>query len=907
MEKSLRILHLEDDPDFIALVSDMLKEEGLTPEITSTQNLPNFLAALRDNSFDIILADYSLPTCNGLQALQAVREKDQNTPFVLISGAIGEQAAIECLRCGATDYVLKNKLERLAPTVRRAVKEAEERLHRKRAEAELIRRERYFRTLTEHSLDVLTILDAEGKFLYNSPSLKTVLGYEPRDVAGQNAFALVHEEDLPSVLGAFKRALENPQQVITQEFRCRRRDGSFCHLEAVGQNRLHDPEITGVVLNSRDISDRKRAEAGLLEGEKQYRLIFEGSPTPMWVTDLETSRFLEVNEAAVQHYGYSREEFLAKTAHDIRSTGETERYKKYVEEVVKKHPETNFGRVGLWEHQKKNGEKLDVEIKWSRIAFRGRPAMLIMAHDVTERKRAAEALEKSEASLAAAQRIAHLGSWELDLKNLDDVNSNELRWSDETYRLFGFEPRSVTVTNDLFFRAVHAEDRARVASAVAEALKNRGAYDLEHRIMLPNGEERYVRERGEVLFNSQGRPVQMRGIVMDITERRQLGEQLRQSQKMEAIGQLAGGVAHDFNNILTVIHGHASLLLVDKTVTNNAARSSQQIAQAAERAAGLTRQLLTFSRRQVMQPRRLDLNVVVSNMTMMLGRILGEDIALQLHYWPQPAYIKADSSMIEQVLLNLVVNARDAMPKGGQLAIKIATSKADPNYRKYQPESKAEDFICLNVSDTGCGIDPETLRRIFEPFFTTKEVGKGTGLGLATVYGIINQHQGWIEVDSEVGKGSTFRVFLPMANESVPAAQSKPAASVVRGGNETVLVVEDEIAVRELVCSVLGGHGYNILQAETGVKALEVWAQHKQEIDLLLTDLVMPDHLNGRELAEKLRAESPKLKVIFTSGYTADVVGKDFVSQRGLHYLQKPYDPQKLAVTVRNCLDGKAH
>ncbi|HWC58315.1 MAG TPA: ATP-binding protein, partial [Verrucomicrobiae bacterium] len=420
------------------------------------------------------------------------------------------------------------------------------------------------------------------------------------------------------------------------------------------------------------------------------------------------------------------------------------------------------------------------------------------------------------------------------------------------------------------------------------------------------GEERYVRGQGEVVYDAHGRPTQMRGIIMDITERRQLGEQLRQSQKMEAIGQLAGGVAHDFNNILTVIHGHASLLLVDKSVSGNAARSAQQIAQAAERAAGLTRQLLTFSRRQVMQPRRLDLNLLVSNMTMMLGRILGEDIALQLNYWHEPAYIKADASMIEQVLLNLVVNARDAMPKGGQLAIKITTSKADPNYRRYHSDSRAEDFICLNVSDTGCGIDPETLRRIFEPFFTTKEVGKGTGLGLATVYGIVNQHQGWIEVDSEVGKGSSFRVFLPIANESTPADKGKVSPPAARGGHETILVVEDEELVRELVCSVLEGHGYKILQAETGVKALEVWQTHKKKIDLLLTDLVMPDRLNGRELAEKLRAERPKLKVIFTSGYTADVVGKDFISQRGLHYLQKPYDPQKLAAAVRNCLDGKS-
>ena len=499
MDKPLRILHLEDDPDFVSLVSDMLREEGLPAEMTSTQNFQSFISALHDNAFDLILADYSLPTCNGLQALHAVREKDPNTPFVLISGTIGEHAAIECLRCGATDYVLKNKLERLAPTVRRAVKEAEERSHRQRAETELIKREKYFRTLTEHSLDVLTILDVQGQFLYNSPSLKTVLGFDPKDVAGQNAFALVHEEDLPGVMEAFQRALDNPSQVVTHEFRCRRQDGSYCYLEVFGQNRLSDPEISGVVLNSRDVSDRKHAEAGLREGEKQYRLIFEGSPTPMWVADLETYKFLEVNEAAIQHYGYAREEFLGRSTRDIRSGNETERYIKYIENVIKKAPETS-GRAGLWRHHKKNGETLDVEIKWTKIVFRGRPAMLIMAHDITERKRAAEALEKSEASLAAAQRIAHLGSWELDLKNLDDINSNELRWSDETYRIFGLKPQQMPVTNDLFFRLVHADDRARVAAVFIDSLKNRQPYDIEYRIILPSGEERYVRAEGEARF-----------------------------------------------------------------------------------------------------------------------------------------------------------------------------------------------------------------------------------------------------------------------------------------------------------------------------------------------------------------------------------------------------------------------
>jgi CheY-like chemotaxis protein len=333
------------------------------------------------------------------------------------------------------------------------------------------------------------------------------------------------------------------------------------------------------------------------------------------------------------------------------------------------------------------------------------------------------------------------------------------------------------------------------------------------------------------------------------------------------------------------------------------ARSAQQIVQAAERAAALTRQLLTFSRRQVMQPKPLDLNEVVSHMTKMLSRILGEDISLQLNYYPQPAVVQADASMIEQILLNLAVNSRDAMPKGGQLIIKISAIEINhTNFAKHS-EGRPGRYVCLSAIDTGCGILPENVRRIFEPFFTTKEVGKGTGLGLATVYGIVKQHQGWIEVESAVDKGTTFEVFLPRHDQPVHNGQ-EPAKQIVRGGTETILVVEDEAPVRELVCNLLREHGYQVLPAESSVKALELWAARKESIDLLLTDLVMPDRLNGRELAELLWGDRPRLKVIFTSGYSADVVGKDFVLRGGLNYLQKPYQPQKLALAVRECLDG---
>jgi CheY-like chemotaxis protein len=373
---------------------------------------------------------------------------------------------------------------------------------------------------------------------------------------------------------------------------------------------------------------------------------------------------------------------------------------------------------------------------------------------------------------------------------------------------------------------------------------------------------------------------------------------------MEAIGQLAGGVAHDFNNILTVIHGHASLLGTSD-LDDTAARSAQQIMQAAERAAGLTRQLLAFSRRQLIQPRRLDMNKIVGNMSDMLGRLLGEDVALQLNYAQCPATIEADAGMMEQVLLNLAVNARDAMPRGGQLAIRISIVEVNEIHVQRHPEAHTGQFVCISKSDTGCGIPAENLPRIFEPFFTTKEIGKGTGLGLATVYGIVKQHQGWIEVQSVVGKGTTFRIYIPFVG-AAQADTEKPTTQItIRGGTETILLVEDEAPVRELVARVLKKYGYKIWPASSGDDALGVWQEHKDSISLLLTDLVMPGNMNGHELAEKLRADQPGLKVIFTSGYSADIVGKNFKLDPDLNFLQKPYHPQTLALTVRRCLDGK--
>ena len=389
----------------------------------------------------------------------------------------------------------------------------------------------------------------------------------------------------------------------------------------------------------------------------------------------------------------------------------------------------------------------------------------------------------------------------------------------------------------------------------------------------------------------------------DATDRLNLEAQLRQVQKMDSVGQLAAGVAHDFNNILTIIRGHAGLLKSAADLSPNLLESARQIAIAAERAANLTRQLLMFSRKQIMQPQLLNLNEVINDLSKILSASVGEQVELKRHTSDDLPPIHADSGMMEQILVNLSVNARDAMPRGGGLTISTEFMPIDAAYASRQPEAREGNFICLSVADTGHGMDPGTLSRIFEPFFTTKEIGKGTGLGLATVYGIVKQHQGWIEVESQIGHGTAFKVFIPVATKAAPVPASSKSKDMP-SGNETILLVEDESALRELVQEILEKRGYQVLEAATGVEALEIWKQRKDEIDLLFTDMMMPDGISGRELAERILQERPELKVIYSSGYSMDVFAADSSFCDSSNFLQKPYDPETLAQIVRESLDA---
>jgi len=631
-----RLLHLEDKPLDSQLLEAWLRQAGRDWDVVRVDTRDAFVAALDEGGFSVIVSDYRLPAYDGLQALQEAKTRRPEVPFLFFSGNLGEERAVEALKAGAIDYVLKDgPVRRLVPALERAVSEAAQRVA------------------------------------------------------------------------------------------------------------------------------RTRAEGALRQNEAGFHLLFDGNPHPMWVFDVESLRFLEVNAAAIEHYGFSREEFLAMRITDIRPPEDVP----LVEEAVGPF-KGGMRRLGPWRHRVKDGRIIYVDVAAHDLEFRGRPGRLVVAHDITGQK--------------------------------------------------------------------------------------------------------------------------------------ELEAQLLQSQKMEAIGRLAGGIAHDFNNLLGVIVGYGERVL--RRLPPAERREIGEVLKAADHAASLTRQLLAFSRRQVLQPRVIDLNAAVRDLDGMLRRIIGEDVHLIVALKEALGRVRADPGQVQQVLMNLAVNARDAMPKGGQLTIETDNAELDESYVSAHHEVTPGHYVMLAVTDTGLGMDAETQARIFEPFFTTKEAGKGTGLGLATVFGIVKQSGGSIWVYSERLRGTTFKVYLPRVDEVAPegaASGEGPGA----GGSERILLVEDADSLRELAREALEEHGYKVVQAVSGPAALEALERESDPIDLVLTDLVMGG-MSGRELAEQITAKRPGMRVLYMSGYTDDALAHHGVLDSNVAFVEKPFTIDGLLRKVRDVLDS---
>ncbi len=519
--------------------------------------------------------------------------------------------------------------------------------------------------------------------------------------------------------------------------------------------------------------------------------------------------------------------------------------------------------------------------------------------DIGERKEAEESLRQSEARLRLALEAGNCGTWDWEIPN------DHVTWSDRVYELHGVAKGAFGGRVEDFTRLVHPEDRARVGATIRRSMEGGEDYQVDFRIVRPDGAVRWLTTGGRVLFDAERQPVRMLGVTTDITERKRIEEQLRQIQQLEVVGRLAGGVAHEVNNQMSVVLGCADFVLRRSDVPDPARADVEQMRNAAERSAAVTSQLLAFSRRQILRLSPLDLNQVVTELEPILQRTVGEDIALRLQLEQGLGSIRADRGQIEQVLFNLTLNARDAMPLGGMLSLETSSASLHDDYMQRRPGVAISPgaYAVLAVCDTGHGMDAEIRQHIFEPFFTTKGIGKGTGLGLSTVYGIVKQSGGYVWVYSEVGIGTAFKIYLPLAQARDTAERVVPSASY--RGSETVLVVEDEAVVRDMAARGLTAEGYRVLQARDGAEALEVLATRDGDVDIVVTDVAMPV-LNGRELAARLAEQRPGLPVLFTSGYTDDNVVRRGLLESGQPFLQKPFSPSALAQHVRALLDARA-
>jgi len=518
-----------------------------------------------------------------------------------------------------------------------------------------------------------------------------------------------------------------------------------------------------------------------------------------------------------------------------------------------------------------------------------------VCRDLSERKRAERAQAEAEAKyrtlveqVNAITYIAEIG-----------IDGQWYYVSPQVERILGYTPEEWLALSKNWADYIHPDDRATVMAA-EDASQKGEPFQAEFRVRRKDGREVWLNDTGVVVQGSNAHPL-MEGIIVDITERKQLETQLQQSQKMEAVGRLAGGIAHDFNNLLTIITGYTDLALSRPAVPLDLRADIERIENAAGRAAALVRQLLAFSRKQVLQPKLLDLNAIVVNMEKLLRRLVDDNIEMSTSVRDNLGKVKADPAQIEQVIMNLVVNARDAMPQGGRLLLETSNVNLDAAYAFEHASVKPGKYVMLAVSDTGTGMDSETVAHIFEPFYTTKEAGRGTGLGLSTVYGIVKQSGGYIWVYSEPGKGSTFKVYLPRVEEAQEAETAKPGPFSDQRGSETILLVEDEEAVRDLVKTILTGQGYHVIVARNPRHAEEVAEKYPGEIHLLLTDVVMPG-TSGRELAVLITRRRPHVRVLYMSGYTENVVTSGGLLEEGLAFLQKPFSPALLVQRIREVL-----
>ncbi|MGB2629261.1 MAG: PAS domain S-box protein [Candidatus Acidiferrum sp.] len=634
-----------------------------------------------------------------------------------------------------------------------------------------------------------------------------------------------------------------------------------------------------------------RIRRQLIQNQQLFRLISEHAADMIAVVDTEGKRL---------YNSKSYEKVLGYTASDLQKSSSFEQIhpddRERVRQASIEAKRSGIGKTMVYRMRHKDGSWRVLESTANVIQSPDGDIqkLVIVNRDITERKRVDEALTKSEASFRSVVEDAPYGIYRFDQEG------HFLRANPALQRILGYssidELLTVSLKNDVYR---HPEDFERLC----ESLRSSDDFkDLEMEWQKKNGAPITVRCHGRRVKDENDGPVYHEVFTEDVTEKRILEDKLHMAGKMEAVGRLSGGIAHDFNNLLSVMIGYSQMLKRKLRASPELSECAEEIEKAGRRASSLTRQLLAFSRQQILKPTVIDLNSLVSDMEKILPRLIREDISIRMDLQSSLGSVKADRGQIEQVIINLAVNARDAMPTGGLLVIQTANAEFDDSYVVKHEGAKAGHYVELAVSDSGIGMDQETIAHIFEPFFTTKGLGQGTGLGLATVYGIVKQSNGYIWVESSLGKGTCFRVFLPRVEEPVTPPSTTPAIdSAAKKGSETILLAEDSESLRKLVSSLLDGHGFKVLAAQNGEEALDVSEKYSGTIHLLLTDVVMPG-INGRALAERLRLKRPETKILYMSGYTDSILSTQGVLDRSTNLLYKPFTEEQLINRVRNAL-----
>ncbi len=759
----------------------------------------------------------------------------------------------------------------------------------KKTEAALRRQEQELSDFFESATIGMHWVGPDGTILRVNQSELDLLGYQREEYVGRNIAEFHDDRD---VIDDILRRLTAGEVLHDYPARLRRKDGSVKHVLIDSSVYFEDGEFIHTRCFTRDVTMQRQAQ----ETTARLAAIVASSSDAIIGKTLE-GIVTNWNAAAERIFGYRKTEIIGQSVF-VLIPPEHHEAERVLLRRISAGERVEFSET---ERIRKDGERIYIDLSVSPI-YDAQGVVVgasSIKRDVTERKRAAEALAQSQERLRLAVKAARMGTWQWDLR------TNELTWDDGLHQIYGFEAGQRVRTYEDFMQRVHQDDREFVRSVVQGALDGSGELDYEFRVVLPDGRVRWLADQGRVVRDQSGNGMHMTGVCLDKTERRQIEERLLQSQRMDSVGQLAGGIAHEANNMMSVVLGCADYVLQRTDLPAVVREDVDQIWRAAKRTAGITQQLLAFSRRQVLQPQVLDLNATVRNLESILGRTLGETRGLRMHLASNLGPVRADPGQLEQVLINLTLNARDAMPEGGTLTVETMKVVLDQAYAagKSVATLRPGEYVALVLSDTGHGMDRATLGRIFEPFFTTKAVGQGTGLGLSTVYGIVKQSGGFIWVYSEPGLGTTFKLYFPAVAAAPDFASDRVPAPNARA-DETVLVAEDEAMVRGIMARTLRDCGYAVLEACDGLEALEMVEARAGRLSLIVADVVMPG-LGGREMATRLAERWPDVPVLFTSGYTGlDVVRRGLLDE-GHEFIQKPLAPEALARKVREMVDAR--